>query len=406
MTAPGREPRATSGARSAGPAGPAGRPTRLSEVLPAVAASLGVTSGGVTLSEATEEGASGPPAGLPAARRSVVVLLDGLGQNQLQRRGGHAPFLRTLQADGMTLDCGYPSTTATSMGSFGTGTPAGRHGLVGYEVLDPETDRVFNELSWEQGPDPRRWQPLPTVFEMVQADGVAVTRVGPGFFDGSGLTNAALRGGRFVAANRLSDRVDAAVEAVRAADRSLVYLYWGDIDKIGHTFGAGSWQWGEQLELVDGELSRLARAVPSDTSVHITADHGMLDVPDDRRVDLVDEPDLLVGVRHVAGEPRAVQLHCEPGAAEQVAQRWRQRFAGDVQVALRDDAVRDGRFGPVQPRVLPRIGDVLVDALSDLAIFDSSRMRPELLALRGFHGSVTAEETLIPLLTVPPRQAP
>src|SRR5699024_7534357 len=202
---------------------------RLDRVLPTVATSLDVP--GL---------AKGGDRHLPPARRSVVVLVDGLGAELLARRGGHAPFLRRLLQDpqsAVRIDCGFPSTTATSMGTLGTGALAGTHGLVGYEAYDPETDAVFNELSWEEGPSPRLWQPHPTVFEAAAAAGVAVTRIGPGFFDGSGLTEAALRGGDFVAATSLAARVDATVTALRAQPRSLVYLYWGDIDKIGHAHG-------------------------------------------------------------------------------------------------------------------------------------------------------------------------
>ena len=154
-----------------------------------------------------------------AAPQAGHVLVDGLGARLLERRGGHAPFLRQLLQDAdaaRTLDCGFPSTTATSMGTFGTGALAGVHGLVGYEAYDPDTDSVFNELSWENGPAPRRWQPAPTVFEAAVEAGVGVTRIGPGFFDGSGLTEAALRGGSFVAASSLAQRVDATLRAVRA----------------------------------------------------------------------------------------------------------------------------------------------------------------------------------------------
>ena len=161
---------------------------------------------------------------LAPSRRAVVVLVDGLGYDLLRQRGGHAPYLRGLLPAARRLAAGFPSTTATSMGSFGTGLPPGAHGLVGYEVLVPGEDRLLNELSWENGPDPRRWQPRQTVFERVAADDVAVTRIGPGFFDGSGLTNAALRGGSFTAAASLDARVDAAISAVRRGDRSLVYL--------------------------------------------------------------------------------------------------------------------------------------------------------------------------------------
>ena len=138
-----------------------------------------------------------------------------------------------------------------------------------------------------------------------------MTRIGPGFFDGSGLTNAALRGGRFRAASSLADRVAVALEAVRAAPRSLVYLYWGDIDKVGHVHGPGSWEWVDELESVDRHLATLVAGVPDDTAVHVTADHGLVDVPYAHRVDLAAETELTQGIRHFAWEPRATQLHVE-----------------------------------------------------------------------------------------------
>lgn len=367
----------------------------LASVLPAVARSLG-----------SRRYASAPPLGFGPARRAVVVLVDGLGCEQLLERTGHAPFLRDHLTGSPRLDSGFPSTTATSMGSFGTGTPPGTHGLVGYEVLDPDADRVFNELSWENGPDPFRWQPAPTVFQEVATDGIEVTRVGPGFFDGSGLTNAALRGGSFRAATSLADRVDAAVAAVRSAPRALVYLYWGDLDKVGHVHGPASWEWVDELESIDRHLGTLSGRVPADTTVHVTADHGMVDVPFARRVDLAVERELLTGVRHVAGEPRATQLYLEEGfASASVVDRWRARLGDRAWVGSRDDLVEAGWFGPVRPEVSARIGDVVAVMLDDGAVVDSERMRRELLRLRGFHGSVTEDERAVPLVSVGPRNA-
>ena len=60
----------------------------------------------------------------------------------------------------------------------------------------------------------RTWQPNETVFEAAENAGVSVTMVGPYYFDGSGLTTAALRGGSFKAARTLDERVDAAAAAV------------------------------------------------------------------------------------------------------------------------------------------------------------------------------------------------
>ena len=374
----------------------------LAGVLPAVVRSLGVAE-----ADRAEDGRGGrlDLLDLPPARRAVVVLIDGLGYDLLRQRSGHAPFMRGLLPAAYRLCAGFPSTTATSLGTFGTGLPPGAHGLVGYEVLIPGEDRLLNELSWENGPDPHVWQPSPTIFERAASEGVSVTRIGPGFFDGSGLTEAALRGGSFVAAHALDARVDAALAAVQASKRALVYLYWGELDKTGHVHGCQSWEWGDELERIDRALARLVAGVPSDTSVHVTADHGMVDSPHALRIDLAHDAELAQDIRHVGGEARSLQLYCKPGAAVDVLATWRERVGSRAWVLSRDEAVGHGLFGAVSQRVLPRIGDVIVAMRDNFAIVDSRTARPKLLALLGLHGSLTPAETAIPLLQVPARDS-
>jgi Type I phosphodiesterase / nucleotide pyrophosphatase len=359
-------------------------------VLPSVAQVLG-------LEVPTRPGAVG--LALPEAVSAVVVLVDGLGEQLLTARGGHAPFLRQLRAAGTAavLSTGFPSTTATSMGMLGTGLLPGAHGMVGLDVLDPARDVLFSELSWDVDVDPRAWQPNATVFELAAAAGIDVVRIGPAYFDGSGLTEAALRGGRFVAAGTLAARVDAAL-AFGRRPRTLVYLYWGEVDKVGHVHGCGSWQWGEELAAVDAELRRLVAGLRSDTLVAITADHGMVDVPLTDRLDVAHTPELAAGVRHVGGEPRALHLYCVQGAAGDVLAAWRSVLDGRMEMLARDEAVRAGWFGPVAAHVLPRIGDVVASATSRFAVVDSRTARPEALRLLGLHGARTAAERLVPLL--------
>lgn len=371
-----------------GPTQQGGPATSLADVLPAAAAALGLAR------------LARPTLVLPPARAVVVLLVDGLGDTLLAERGGHAPFLRRLRAaqPGAVALAGFPSTTATSMGMLGTGLLPGAHGLVGLDVLDPDRDRLFSELAWDPEVDPHRWQPEPTVFEQLAAEGIDSVRIGPGYFDGSGLTEAALRGGRFVAADTLQARADAAVEAVRAIGRGLVYVYWGEVDKSGHVFGCRSWQWGDELTAVDRMAQQLAERLPAGTLLLVTADHGMVDVAFEDRLDVAVEPDLAAGVRHVGGEARALHLYCEPGAAADVLAAWRARLDGRMTLLPRDEAVRAGWFGPVHPRVLPRIGDVVGSAVDDVAVVDSRTQRPEALRLLGLHGARTEAEQTVPVL--------
>lgn len=380
---------------------PAAYGVSLASVLPSVARSLGVP--GKALGPAGPDGPDGPELiELPPARRAVVVLVDGLGAEQLRQRGGHAPFLRSLPSPVEGLACGYPSTTATSLASLGTGLPPGAHGLAGWQVLQPDRDRLLNHLSWDEGPDPKAWQPHDTVLQKVAAAGVGVTSVGPAHFIRSGLTRAALRGGSFAAAGPLPERVEAALAAVRRGPRALVYLYWGQVDKLGHQHGPESWQWGEEVERVDAALAGLAARLPVGTSLTVTADHGMLATPLTDRLDLADRPDLAHGIRHLGGDPRAPQGYCEPGAADDVLATWREVLGERGVVQSRQEAVEDGWFGPVADSVLPRIGDVVVAMRGRYTVLDSRAQRPEVLALVGHHGSLSMQEMSIPLLHLPP----
>ncbi len=364
-------------------------------VLPAAAARLGVTGAADVLGWGT----------LHTSPRAVVVaLIDGLGRNLLTERAGHAPYLRSLQRRGDAsvvgeLTVGFPTTTATSLASFGTGAPPGRHGVVGYDVLDTARDRIVNQLTWPDDLDPVTWQPLPTVFERAAADGVAVVRVGPKAFAASGLTRAALRGGRYVVAKTLQDRVNATLREVRGADRVLAYLYWEGLDRVGHDKGCESAEWTAQLEDVDAALARLAAGLPAGALLAVTGDHGMLDISLSARIDLAARPDLRAGVRISGGEPRAVYLWPERGRRQEVVNRWRDALGEAFDLITREDAVAAGWFGaaPIGAH-LERAGEVIALARQATIIVDSSRQRTEVKTLIGWHGGLSPDEALVPLL--------
>lgn len=361
--------------------------TALGALLPGVAASLGHDLGR-------------PAVPLPAAERACVVLLDGLGHRLLLERARCAPFLGSLLDEDRALVAGCPSTTATSMASFGTGLPPGRHGLVGYEVMDPGRGELLNELRWHPDTDPLAWQPYPTVFEKLAERGVPVTQIGNPEFFGSGLTTAALRGADFVGLQRLHDRVDAAVERLR--EPGLVYLYWADIDAVGHAHGWRSSQWRRTLRVVDRHLARLARKLPDRTLLVVTADHGMVDVPHLDRLDLATRPGLWSRFRVLGGEGRFAQLYCEPGtspdAVADLAEQLAHWVGERAVVQTRAAAIDQGWFGPVDQRVRGRIGDVVVAGREPFTLIDSRTARPHVLSLIGQHGSLTPEEQLVPLL--------
>lgn len=336
--------------------------------------------------------------GLPSVSRACLLLVDGLGWDQLRARRSAAAFLSGLAETGCWITAGFPSTTATSLGSLGTARPPGQHGLLGYQVRVPSTGQLLNALRWAKGVDPQQWQPLATIFERTAAAGIGAFRIASGAFQHSGLSVATMRGADYRPAETAGALVARAAAALAEQPRALAMVYTGDLDATGHVAGCGSAAWRFQLRHVDLLAEQLAGAIPAGTALYVTGDHGMVDVPPDCRVDADASPDLRDGVALLGGEPRARHVYARPGAADDVLAAWRDTLGDRAWIASRDEAVEAGWFGPVDPRVSGRIGDVIAAARGQSAIV-ATVTEPRESALIGMHGSLTAGDQRVPLLS-------
>jgi len=387
----------TAGPASAAPPLPRYGERSLAEVVPSLLGALGVA-------EATDHLELGP------ASCGCVLVIDGLGWQSLLEHPDQAPFLADAAAVRPPLTAGFPSTTAASLSSIGTGLPPGEHGLVGYTMSIPGHDRAMNLLLWElyghgervdlrEELPPERLQPLSTAFQRAAAAGLAVSLVGPRQHAHTGLTRASLRGGRYRAAFGLGDTVAEAVTALAARPGSLVYAYHADLDIIGHVRGVDSDAWRLQLAHVDRLAAALAERLPSGAVLVVTGDHGMIDVAGER-LDVGDHPALLEGVRLLAGEPRARHVHAVDGAHADVLAAWREGLGERMWVVGREEAIATGWFGPaVLDRVRPRIGDVVAASRTTLAVTQRA-VDPRLAGLLAHHGSMLPGEQFVPLVMV------
>lgn len=372
-------------------------PGSLCDVLPAAAALLEVEGAVDKLAVADWVG--------PRVDRVLVMLVDGLGWHLLPQLAGSAPLLASVLGGGAgrltQLDCTFPSTTPTSLVSLCTGALPGEHGILGFTLRVPGTDRVLTHVRWRDDPPPTLWQPVPTWFERLKNAGVSARAVLPAIFIGSGLTESAYRGAEFHPANPTDDYARLLADELRAAP-GLVYGYTADLDTAAHIFGIGSDQWHTAAANVDALLSRLLDALPANTAVLVTADHGGINVPPESRIDLDTDPRLADGIRVVAGEARVRYLHTEPGHAGDVQAVWAELLDGRATVYSREQAVATGMFGPVTARHAERLGDVVVVCSGDAAVLASAHEPPEMSRLVGFHGGDTAAEMAIPLIVFPP----
>ena len=336
--------------------------------------------------------------GLPETGRACLLVVDGLGHELLRGHQAAAPFLAELAFNSRPLTAGFPSTTVTSLGSLGTGLTPGVHGMLGYQVAIPGEGRLLNGLRWTEDVDPVAWQPQPTIFERVAAAGIDGVYVAPGPYKKSGLTRAALRGASYRPADYLGTVAALTADALAESERVLVIAYHGDLDAIGHRFGVASPAWVHQLAHVDKLAEQIASSLPYGAVLYVTADHGMVNVGPDDRIDAdADGSPLRDGVALLGGEARARHVYAKPGAADDVLATWREALGERAWVMSREDAIKDGLFGQVSESMAPRIGDVVAACVGTWGIV-ATKAEPLEASLVGMHGSLTSAEQLVPLL--------
>jgi len=323
------------------------------------------------------------------ADQVLFLVLDGLGWQQLQTRIALAPMLASMQ--GRAISTVAPSTTGTAMTSITTGLTPGEHGVIGYRVA--VDDQVLNVLRWGiDGRDARQLIP-PHEFQPVEPFlGYRPAVINRAEFRTSGFSGAHLEGVRFNG-YRVSSTLVTEARRLLAMGEQFVYAYYEGIDKVAHEFGLTD-HYDAELQYVDRLVADLCSMLPRDAVLVVTADHGQVQVG--ANVISLDR-DVLDHVSFQSGEGRFRWLHARPGRGDQLLEAARQLYGGVAWVVTQQDAIDDGWFGPtVSEMARSRLGDVALVAKGTVSFDDpDDRGQFELVSR---HGSLTADEMLVPLL--------
>lgn len=331
------------------------------------------------------------------AQRECVLLIDGMGRNAVELCKSELPILSQMQ-DLSILKATFPSTTSTSLTSFGTGVDVGVHGMVGYTMRVPHSgdpERLLNALKWDERVDPYIWQTQPTLFERARQEGIHVSHVAAKRYQETGFTRAALRGAEYRGANVVDELVANAAAAL-SKPKSFAYVYINDVDDASHREGFGSAKFHVAMSKAAELITKLIEQLPAGTRLWVTADHGMINRGD--YCVLGQENDLLANVKLLGGEPRVRYLYLKEGALSETRSQWQEYFGEKILLLTRQEAVDQGMFGAsITERNSERIGDLIAIAQGELILVEKERQDLQ-LAMVGHHGGITQAELEIPLL--------
>jgi len=321
----------------------------------------------------------------------VLLVLDGLGWEQLQDRAALAPTLTAMSGGPITTVA--PSTTATALTSITTGLAPAEHGLVGYRIM--VDDDILNCLRWgtDTVSDARAIIPPPVLQPLPPFMGQRVSLVTKAEFRRTGFTEAHLRGAHMVGYRTPAVLVH---EVARLASEGepVVYAYYDGVDKVSHEYGFGS-TFDAEVAFADRLVADVLAAVPAGTTVMVTADHGQVDC---RNGMVTIAREILANTNRLSGEGRFRWLHAVPGRADAVLEAAVDLYGGDSWVVSIEQIIDERWFGrTMSDEVRSRLGDVALLPIGPHAFHDPADSGP--FELIGRHGSLTTAEMLVPCLS-------
>ena len=331
---------------------------------------------------------------LKGVRHSIVILIDGLGYENLTSAKAYARFLNSCHSEVIRTE--FPSTTATSITGFATGTRSDVHGVIGYSVFDRLAKVGVNLLSgWSSIEDANAFKQAIDISE--SAGDVRVRVIGPSIYENSGFTAMTMAAAEYLAAESIEQRLALALEL--PSTPSLTYLYLPELDQLAHRFGVASQNWLHQLEEVDSLISNFSRAVPGSTGVIVVADHGVIDVSQEGQVMLDEYRWYTDAVAYTAGDPRCNFIYLDVDAAIEVLQEQLIREFGSVAFVCTIHQLKNSGWADwTKLERTNLVPDLVLIWDSPRVGYDKRFAKPTHLKMIGQHGGISDAETRIPLI--------
>lgn len=313
----------------------------------------------------------------------VLLLLDGMGKEILEKvLDENGPFRSHLAGIYQSV---FLSTTVAATTSAMSGLQPCEHSWLGWECYYPQVDKnVTVFLNTVQGTkEPAAdynvaWSTTPyesVVGQINKAGGHAYESV------------------PFAEPHPKSmEEICARIRALcKESDRKYIYAYWNQPDGLLHRNGCSAQVVKDELKKLEQMVDQLASEC-EDTLILVTADHGHMDT---EYVVLQDYPNICdCLVRLPSLEPRVLNFFIKEGKKEIFEQEFTKEFGEDFLLMPMEEAIERNLFGTGvhHENFRAMLGDYLAIATGNLSIFYTDERWVSM------HGSVTADEMLIPLV--------
>jgi hypothetical protein len=344
-----------------------------------------------------------------------LVIMDGFGYNRLLAHvKEHDGALAELVAKGVLkpFTSPFPATTSTSLVSIFTGLTPAEHGVLGYQMYSPQYGCIVNTLEMkpvygysaevEIARDiARRVKPWMPAF---QEHGIRTLIATKGSIMGSGLSRVVHANIDVIPYVLESEMLAKCRKVLEQPGPVFLVLYYSGVDTLEHRYGPYSDEVTSEIQsfefLLKTFLGKLSEATKLETLMMLTSDHGVQET--ERTHYVKDIPEIWGRLQlPPVCDSRCGFLFAKQGEKENLKDAFERNVDGFKLVAS-SELIETGVFGdPTAAKSLqPLVGDWAALSKGPSALsypyYEDDRNREQ----HGGHGGMTAEEVLVPLLSM------
>lgn len=315
----------------------------------------------------------------------ILMLFDGMGIDILNHALPPDSFLRTHLPH--VLSAVYPSTTTNATTCIECGVSPREAGWLGWTLYFPQIQKPVDIFTNQSNGEPAadyfvagKFIPRTPIFPKITAAGKAkacsVSRYGD------------------VKVETDEEMFEAVLRLARDPARRYIYAYCADPDHTMHEVGCYDQRVLSAVQAINARVERLAKELPEDTLLLLTADHGLVD----SQFHYLEEeaPELLDMLEHAPSiEARAVSFHVKAAYKSAFPAAFRQHYGEHFLLMTGDGFIRDYLGGgETRPNVYDFVGDYMALAIDPWCLQDKRKN----FELKGVHAGLMEQEMKVPLI--------
>lgn len=335
----------------------------------------------------------------------ILLLIDGLGYEYLEKYGENS-FLKKNCIKKLTSV--FPSTTASATTTLETGVAPQQHGITGWFMFLKELGLVSTILPFK----PRYGGISFPNNEIKREDIFSERRIHdkikyPSFIVYpekivDGKVNK--KNKNVLTYRKLSGMFSQIKKATQSSDkRKYIYSYWDKFDTLCHEEGCASKQANEHFWELDKKISLFVKSLKgTNSTLLITADHGLIDTTKSKIIYLQDHPKLYETLTlPLCGEPRVAYCYVHPDKVNQFEDYVKTKLDYCCEVYKSIDLINKGFFGlfEMHKMLKERIGDYIL-IMKENYIIKDILLKEKSDLLIGNHGGKSKEEMFVPLIWI------